>query len=53
MANKGAGIRKSSVSDQDGFSFQHETAANSLSDADSNTASDSDTAIILAVKEDF
>ena len=49
MANKGGGIRKSSGSDQDGFSDQNQTVAPSCTDADS--ASDSDTAVLAAVKE--
>ena len=49
MANKGGGIRKSSGSDQDGFSDQNQTVAPSYNDADST--SDSDTAVLAAVKE--
>ena len=49
MANKGGGIRKSSGSDQDGFSDQNQTVAPSCTDVDS--ASDSDTAELAAVKE--
>ena len=49
VANKGGGIRKSSGSDQDGFSDQNQTVAPSCTDADS--ASDSDTAVLAAVKE--
>ena len=50
MTNKGGLIRKSSVSDQDGFSDQNQTVAPSCTNADS--ASDSDTAVLAAVKED-
>ena len=49
MANKGGRIRKSSGSDQDGFSDQNQTVAPSCTYADS--ASDSDTAVLAAVKE--
>ena len=49
VANKGGGFRKSSGSDQDGFSSQNQTVAPSCTDADSDTASDSDTAILAAV----
>ena len=49
MANKGGGIRKSSGSDQDGFSDQNQTVSPSCTDADS--ASDSNTAVLAAVKE--
>ena len=48
MANKGGGIRKSSGSDQNGFSDQNQTVAPSCTDEDS--ASDSDTAVQAAVK---
>ena len=49
MANKGCGIRESSGSDQDGFSDQNQAVAPSCTDADS--ASDSNTAVLAAVKE--
>ena len=49
VAIKGGGIRKSSGSDQDGFSFQNKTVAPYCTDAD--TASDNDIAVLAAVIE--
>ena len=51
MANKGGGIRKSSGSDQEGFSDQNQTVAPSCTDADSDTLLDTDTAVLAAVIE--
>ena len=50
VANKCGGIRKSSGSDQDGFSDQNQTVAPTFTDADS--ASDSDTAVLAEVRTD-
>ena len=48
VANKGGRFRKSSVSDQDGFSDQNQTVAPSCADADS--VSDSETAVLAEGK---
>ena len=45
------GLRKSSSSVQDGFSSQNQTVAPLFTDADSDTAADSDTDVLAAVKE--
>ena len=51
MANKGGGFKKSSGSDQNCFSSQNQTVVPYCTGAESDTASDTDTVVLAAVRE--
>ena len=51
MANRGGRFRNSSGPDQDGFSSQNQIVATSCTDTDTDIASDTDTAVPVAVIE--